>query len=804
MLQRLGVNLTTELPVAPNGRAYNPQKSGEGGPVFGPLGRVFSLPKREIFAAGYGGINGDYEKFHALFEDFENRTTLAVLGQDSKNDVGWAGYGSTREPVQARKSVAADLDGDNIDEVVIVTMVDSESADKILINKGEYRNGDFTVTQAMEFAAPESIIGAFAAPDSIESSSRDRQESLWQYTGWTLIAADLNGDGKQECIFTFPKGIWGNSAHVYILDNDLTVSELDITPYLAGLPHSGIGGGISWNPMVTAADYDQDGKDEICIIFSLRNATRNIARYVILDDKDAIYRKLHDGDVSVGSDRISIGNVVAADFTGDGLPDTVFCGYDRAYNDWRGHIFLLKTTINSNFEPVFSWEKSPVWSQFSVLEWDIHIPRIAAGDANGDGKMELYADNYLLTLSRDNWFEQVTGTNELFTGGDAYIPVRAYDVVMGDVTGDLKDDVVLFTGGQIQIYDSAKKERFIHKINTGGDSYYHKTGCLPNVDNDSFILRDTGNRELLFTDPQVIAVLASPPYYSGVNDDGDGGTSFGFSKSSASGSSNSFGFSVGFSIGYEFEAPFGISSAEFELAVNNSFAWTQSSSTEISESWGWNTPTAQDLVLFTAIAFDVYYYEVLKAPPGERAGDAKPGDMLTVNVPRKPRRYHAPLPEYNKGVAEEHRVTVDHTLGDPTTYYNPTQRNEQKSLAGGKGLFSTNTQITAGQGNGSSTINIENVTSEDSSFNFDHEVEISAKAGIGGFSVGASAGFSYGYESTSSVSEGTWIEGTVPAIPSDRYVYNKDFDWGLMAYPKQDATQSYIFVTYWTHLFNLD
>jgi hypothetical protein len=80
--------------------------------------------------------------------------------------------------------------------------------------------------------------------------------------------------------------------------------------------------------------------------------------------------------------------------------------------------------------------------------------------------------------------------------------------------------------------------------------------------------------------------------------------------------------------------------------------------------------------------------------------------------------------------------------------------------------------------------------------------EIEAETKAGSIQVGASAGFSYGYETTSSVSSGTYIEGTVPAIPTASYKPTLDFNWGLMAYPKRDPNQNYIFVTYWTDLLN--
>jgi hypothetical protein len=379
-------------------------------------------------------------------------------------------------------------------------------------------------------------------------------------------------------------------------------------------------------------------------------------------------------------------------------------------------------------------------------------------------------------------------------------PFDIFDTVMGDVTGDRKDDVVMFGGGgriQIYYYDGGQYKRYIKTLSWSNQ----ETGCLPNVDNDSFILWDTGQRELLFSDPEVIAVLASPPYYEGINDDGDGGTSFGYSKGSGGSDTHSGGFSVGMSVGYEFKDPFGFGDVEFEASMKNSFSWAQSNSTEINESWGWNTPTSQDLVIFTAIPFDVYYYEVLKAPASGDADAAKVKDVMTINVPRKVRTYHHELSYYNSVVPEAYRVTVNHTLGDPSSYYNKGDRENLKKEAGNKGLFSLNTQMTAGGGGGSTTIGLEEVTTREDSFAYDVEVEVKASATVMGAKVGASVGFSYGYETTTTVSNGTFIEGTVPAIPSASYTPAMDFDWGLMSFPRWEGNRDkYVFVTYWTDI----
>jgi hypothetical protein len=603
------------------------------------------------------------------------------------------------------------------------------------------------------------------------------------HIGWTLITADLNGDGKQECILTLPSGANG-VAYMYLLDNNLAISPIPITDYQVGFPS-----GHGRYAMVTAADYDQDGKDELCLMIGTNDGSFN-APFVVLDDKDAGFKPLHEGYVGNGSTRLRIGNLVAGDFTHDGLPDTAFYGHTS--NTDNMDLLLLKTSLDSNFNPVFDWVISANKTLGSGNGAHL-IPRLAVGDVDADRQTDLYAANRLWTFDGSS-FEQVTGTGALFDPADYF---DRYDTVMGDVTGDGKDDVVMFYGWatiQIYYYDGGYK-RFNKQINSTVTSH-NETGCLPNVDNDSFILQDTGQRELLFTNPQVIAVLASPPYYAGINEDGDGGTSFGYSKSSSSSDTHSGGFSVGVSVGYEFKVPLIGTGTEFEASMKNSFSWAQSTSKEISETWGWNTPIGEDLVIFTAIPFDVYYYKVLRSPDGE---EAQPGDILTVNVPRKSRTYHYELSYYNAHVPEAYRVTVNHTLGDPSSYYNSADRATLKSQAGGEGLFSLNTQTNAGEGGGSSTIGLEELTGTDTTFAFETEVEVKAAATFTGVKVGVSVGFSYGYETTTSVSNGTFIEGTVPAIPRDYYSPAMDFDWGLMAYPRWEGTRDkYVFVTYWT------
>jgi hypothetical protein len=151
----------------------------------------------------------------------------------------------------------------------------------------------------------------------------------------------------------------------------------------------------------TLTVLDQDGKDELCLMFG-SNALTFYAPYVILDDRDAGFAKLDSGTVGNTGAQLRAGNVIAADFTGDGLPDTVFAG--NIANASRAYLILLKTTIGPDFKPVFTMVES---ANEQLLNANNPFPPLAAGDVDGDRKTDLFAGNYLWTLNRNNQFERV-------------------------------------------------------------------------------------------------------------------------------------------------------------------------------------------------------------------------------------------------------------------------------------------------------------------------------------------------------------------------------------------------------------
>jgi hypothetical protein len=328
--------------------------------------------------------------------------------------------------------------------------------------------------------------------------------------------------------------------------------------------------------------------------------------------------------------------------------------------------------------------------------------------------------------------------------------------------------------------------------------------CLPNVDKDSYVLEFTGH-ELLYTDPIIETVIASPPYWEGINEEGSGGTTYGTSSGSGSGSGHSGGFAAACSIGAEYEDPLGLFGAEFKVSVENSMNWGSSKSKEVTETWSYNTGVGEDKVVFTAIPFDVYYYKVITAPSndpvGPSGGKLKPGDTMVINVPRQPGTFNQELNYYNTHNGTTWDVVLPHTLGSPLTY--TTQSGaagiKEGSKQGGKarGLYSTK-GMTVGVGDtGNTGQSVEEMTSEEKSFDYGVELSIEGEMKAGGVTVGASEKFNYGYGVTNSVSSSIFIEGEVPDIPTALHTTALDFKWGLLMYPTTGTGQAFNLVTYW-------
>lgn len=118
---------------------------------------------------------------------------------------------------------------------------------------------------------------------------------------------------------------------------------------------------------------------------------------------------------------------------------------------------------------------------------------------------------------------------------------------------------------------------------TGGAHYSNKDKvnssyalCLANTDNDSSYMNYAGKHYYTYTDPQVLAVLASPPYFADLLDRDDLSGNYPESTTSYSSSTGSTTISVGAYVSYEQDIKiFGVTVAswEAEATITAGFTW---------------------------------------------------------------------------------------------------------------------------------------------------------------------------------------------------------------------------------------
>lgn len=313
--------------------------------------------------------------------------------------------------------------------------------------------------------------------------------------------------------------------------------------------------------------------------------------------------------------------------------------------------------------------------------------------------------------------------------------------------------------------------------------------CLPNTDNDTIVLKYTGKHYYTYADPEVLAVLASPPYFADLaNDDDDSQmieskTSYGTSKGSGSGSTYANSFSVGAYTSWE--QSFSIlgvelAHAEAEASINNTFTWETQKTSSIEYQIEYATMAGMDTVVLYALPIETYVYEATM-PGGKK-------QTMTVNLPYQPSVRTISAEDYSEiqsvysNILPDVSEVLTHTVGDPASY-----AKSVSDLPGGGGVttptFTYKDFATIGQGS-QNTISqsIEMSSETEKSFNYDLDVEAKAGFGSGGITVGVTAGYSHGAGSVHITTAGSSYSAEMNGLPTQAKQYGYSFNWKLASF----------------------
>jgi hypothetical protein len=698
---------------------------------FNPFGRRHTVfnPIDEIYFAGFGyGERNQYliDDAGASYDDLYSTVDDSWAGAAYKNVIG------------------ADVDGDGFEEVVIVYYVPADTT--------------------LYWKVINIEMGVYVEYDGIVADGISRVPALPEYMPG-LAAGDLDGDGMDEVAVTF--------ADLFVIDDMDADFKVSMRPY----DHSR-------EMYVAAGEIDGDGIDELivtyhfngyayCDIFDGDLSAPLLLETQLLHAPGLAHTYEHNVHVQMG------------DIDGDHLDEMVFLGERRDYSAWN-------VTAMDDARAGFKWLDFFFWTDPQIC----NSQSLAVGDYDGDGIDDIFASNWVIRYDEDG----TDGTNadilnQIFPQYPPFVgcPYETpRNVWMGDVDGDMKDELLYYRSGGFRVDGQdtlgANVNEFFYAGSYNGSQ--SKLAAL-NVDNDSPLLEYRGEHELLFGDPSILAVMAAPPYHADVGQNIDScGTTFGKTTSTGIEASQSLGFSVGFSIGYEWEDIFGISKVSFKATTTQAWSWMSSSSMEISRSIAYTSGPDEDKVIFTAVPFDVYYYTIISSPDADDVGN-----IMSVNVPREMETLSVARTFYNDNNGEGPDVdetVLAHTIGEVASYPGPGERN---TLLEDGGLTSTESPV--GVGTGSITVTVDTTTGQGSGTSYDFDFTIESEVGVGGVTFGVSLGFQYGYEYWETNTESTFYEGTVGDIPASSFTPELAYTFGLFAYPFEHEGQKFTVVNYW-------
>ena len=596
---------------------------------------------------------------------------------------------------------------------------------------------------------------------------------------------------------------------------------------------------------LAAADYDKDGIDDLAVSWGYCGPESNQPSHAVImmgADNNQMLTRSYSFSLKANGTDIYRAGFTSGDVDNDGYNELILGGSlanstnDSRYlaiYEWNGSGFEITAQENLDlFEEengVRTWQN--IKDEKKYYSMPFAPANIAVGKFYGIGEAPcIYLDSIVIQYGSDGFNILDLLTEEIYNG-----PYVEWGARSADLTGSGQD--LLFTLGNAAEVTNAKniQELFQQSLASVYKNYYFLTGInlskgsdsysaksiytkasyysyednnirnyaslsfsLPNTDNDTTILRYTGEHYYTYADPEVLAVLASPPYYADLaNDDDDSqmiesSTSYGTTKGSGSGTSHSNSFSVGVYTSWEKTwSILGVelASAEAEFSINNTFTWETQKTSSLEYEVTYSTMAGLDTVVLYSMPIETYVYEATM-PDGTT-------QTMTVNIPYEPSVQTISLEKY-EGIREAYSdilpdvsSALTHTVGDPGSY-----ASSISSLPAGRTqtLVYNGSPSTIGQGSkNAQEQSIAMTSEEENSFNYEFAVETKAGAGMGGVKVGVTAGYSHGAGKVHISTAGSSYTGTMNGLPTQAEGYGYTFNWRLVGFLYQDR---YPVVTY--------
>lgn len=302
--------------------------------------------------------------------------------------------------------------------------------------------------------------------------------------------------------------------------------------------------------------------------------------------------------------------------------------------------------------------------------------------------------------------------------------------------------------------------------------------CLPDIDNDAVKLR-FNSKSVMYSDPEVYAVLQASPYFSDVQESyeyiNNGGTSYSTSKGSSESNSGNISQSVGVYVAAEVQL-FGSGEFESEVSAGASYEYEQEKETSYEITYN-AAGGGSDHVVVYCQKYMYYVYDMY-------VPQTNSWDTLIMPVSLGPSTSVIDVDTYDmianrtKGLNPIRGTVLKNTPGDPASYKN-SLGGTQVYVNNGGGDSSYSSAVASSGADQTQTIS----TTTTNSHSLEVFVEINLKVGGGAAflgnktTAGVTSSTHAGYGHSWSNSTGTTYSGTVDNLPED--CGNYTFDWQL-------------------------
>lgn len=572
---------------------------------------------------------------------------------------------------------------------------------------------------------------------------------------------------------------------------------------------------------MTTADTDKDSVDELVVTAGMNNTKADVnnrqSRMFIYDniteeEKGSYWNKTFELDTkgyNNGNQRLrwassSVGNLV---MTGSGAdyPEIITAGWvDKKTNkdadlthDISAYVTSCSKTTKKGNSAIGTYAKSEVPAigsngqpQVSGFTKDGHyrdnVQSLVVVDTFAADGVNAAAS--VLIMDTIYTYEAGKGLNQEFRtdyfnhsdngiGSSIITNGLVQDAVSGNFSGNEEGkEQIVFTTCQKR----ASRNQYFYKTYT-----YKKTGksswncdstgyriskkgnaytslCAPDIDSDSTIAR-IKDVSLTYTEPEVLALLESTPYFSEVDEGDIGNSETAYGKENGEGTSVSTaeGLTTNIVAGFEWSvddicAGF-VCGAGFETSVEQGYTWETATSTTKKFSLNYSNDTGENQVIVYRRPVTTYRYEIKGTK--DTMVLARQGTLLTSMLP---------VDEYNEAAQSyELEEIADGTLatpGNPFSY--------RSSTAGLNNVAES--KITTQYGKeGTVTQEFSTETEQEKTFTYDLNASFTAYGLVFGVKAGGGAGTTYSESQSTINTEAITKTGAVTGKQVEGY----DFNW---------------------------